>query len=86
MSQRAPRYSAYGEPITPLTDALVAPRQDRPVNQAAIIALQTLLRELWAAKLQRGWYGVITIEIEVNDGIIEKEVSITDKHTQRLRE
>jgi hypothetical protein len=48
--------------------------------------LLAMLRDVWAANLRRGWYGFISIELEINDGIIEKEVGITNKRTQRLRE
>jgi hypothetical protein len=86
MAKAAPRLNAYGDIIAPLTDAAEERLEAKPTNQQAIMALHALLRELWAAKLRRGWYGVVSLEISINDGIIEQDVCITDKRSRRLRE
>jgi hypothetical protein len=86
MPERATRLNAYGETLAPLTDAAEERLEAKATNQQAIMALHALLRELWATKLRRGWYGVVSLEISINDGIIEQDVSITDKRSRRLRE
>jgi hypothetical protein len=70
MPERAPRYSAYGEPIAPLVDARQERMEQRPANQQAIAALHEILRELWPTILCRGWYGAISLEITVENGTI----------------
>jgi hypothetical protein len=86
MAERQPRYNAYAETVAPLVDVRQESMVARPANQQAIEGLLAMLRDVWAANLRRGWYGFISIELEINDGIIEKEVGITNKRTQRLRE
>jgi hypothetical protein len=80
------RQNAYGETIAPLVDARFERIKHNPANEQAIVALQAILGELWDRTLCRGWYGGITIEIVIKDGIIAQDVSLIDKTSRRLRE
>ncbi|HXH11156.1 MAG TPA: hypothetical protein VNP04_15515 [Alphaproteobacteria bacterium] len=86
MTHRQPRYNLYGEPVAPLVDAREEPMAQRPANRDAIDGLQLALRDLWQKILCRGWYGSVTLELSVKDGVLNQDVSITERRQRRIRE
>lgn len=81
-----PRLNGYGEVIQPLVDVRSESMLHRPANEKAIAGMLALLRERWPEILRRGWYGEIVLAIVVRDGIIEQDISVTERQAHRVRE
>jgi hypothetical protein len=72
MPTRPPaRVDAYGKPLTRPTDARAEPQFDRATNREQVALLWARLTDLLHEALVRGWHGQLSIEVSVQDGLIQ---------------
>jgi hypothetical protein len=75
MPQPKRRLDHYGQVIPPLRDVREEALATRPTNlerrQLAVVLLNELLQEA----LRHGWYGTVELQISIEDGIIQQQVT-----------
>jgi hypothetical protein len=76
------RVDDYGYPRPEVTDARKELIKDKPQNQEQRDLMRRLLESVYQSVLRRGWYGTVTIEFQVEDGLIQQDVI---EHTRRKR-
>jgi hypothetical protein len=80
MALPRPRLDPYGAPLTPLAEARQEVLYERPLNQEQRRVLLQLLQEQLQSCLRRGVYAHVAISFDVQDGILQKKVSVAVRH------
>jgi hypothetical protein len=80
MASSRPRLDPYGAPLSPLAEVRQEILYDRPLNQEQRRVIAQLLQEQLHTCLRRGVYAHVTISFDVQDGIVQKKVSVAVRH------
>jgi hypothetical protein len=71
------RLDGYGAPLPALTDARQQSLRTSATNQGQQQRLWALLDEVYATLLHRGTYAQVTLTLYVEDGTLQREITLT---------